>query len=130
MASVRGWIYNPLELVSPAQNATSTIAASSTWVLSETQTHKLFLYENSVSYQEFAFLKAIIACESSWRPNVRGPGGEYGLFQILPTAARNKQAIELGLDYKNNPEDNIKFGLHIYRTEGYRPWVCGRKILS
>ena len=52
---------------------------------------------------------------------VQGPTKDFGVFQVHePTW--NKVAIELGLDYKNSVEDNIKMARHIYDVQGLSAW--------
>ncbi|MDD5340881.1 MAG: transglycosylase SLT domain-containing protein [Patescibacteria group bacterium] len=36
------------------------------------------------SFENVDLLYRIIKCESGWRPQVSGPTGDYGLFQIVP----------------------------------------------
>ena len=101
-----------------------------TRVLGEVQSHKLLLYEtaleNELSYKEFARLKRIVFCESSWQKDAyNAKTHDYGYFQIA--RIHLAEATEMGLDVVNSPEDNIKFGVWLYDKSGVQPWVASKK---
>lgn len=47
---------------------------------------------------------------------------DSGLFQIN-SGHWDAEAKRLGLDYKNNIEDNVKMARHIANTQGITAWV-------
>lgn len=53
----------------------------------------------------------IIKWESSWRPNVRGPGGEYGLMQLL-----NRDILRKYPEAKTDPDTNVRAGCELLRA--------------
>lgn len=52
-----------------------------------------------------------------------GQERSFGLFQIHEPDW-DETAKRLGLDYKNNPYDNIAMARHIYELRGWQPWTC------
>jgi hypothetical protein len=72
----------------------------------------------------------IAQCESGLNPNAhnnRNKNGstDGGLYQI--NSVHDKRLNELGLD-KYDIEDNIAFARRLYEENGWRPWVCSKKI--
>lgn len=62
-----------------------------------------------------------------WHPNGKLVTGrvdprDSGLFQIN-SGYWDAEAKRLGLDYKNNIEDNVKMARHIADTQGITAWV-------
>ncbi len=77
---------------------------------------------------------AVAKCESGLKQfNSKGevivsPTKDFGLMQINQLVWDDK-AKELGLDYKNNLEDNLKMARHIYEVQGKTAWVCYTKLV-
>ncbi len=76
----------------------------------------------------------IARCESHWNQsatheNLDKDGKiwtiDYGVFQISEHYW-GEFFDKLGLDYKNNEQDNIEAGLMIYKQEGPTPWRASR----
>jgi len=72
----------------------------------------------------------IAQCESGLNPlahNNRNKNGstDGGLYQI--NSVHDKRLNELGLD-KYDIEDNIAFARRLYEENGWKPWVCHKKI--
>ena len=53
---------------------------------------------------------------------------DFGLMQINEKVWDVK-AKELGLNYKNSLEDNLKMARHIYDVQGKKAWVCYQMII-
>lgn len=73
---------------------------------------------------------AVARCESGLNPNAHNPRNtngttDGGLFQI--NSVHDKRLEAMGLD-KYDPEDAAKFARMLYDEEGWRPWVCHRKV--
>lgn len=74
-------------------------------------------------------MKEIAMCESGMRQfdangnTITSPTNDHGLFQINE-ATWEGVANEMGLDYKNSEEDNIRMAQHILWTSGMDAWVC------
>lgn len=77
---------------------------------------------------------AVAKCESGMRqfyPNgeiVTSHTRDFGLMQINEKYWDAKSK-ELGLDYKNNLEDNLKMARLIYEAQGENAWVCYQKMV-
>ena len=77
-------------------------------------------------------LMAIATCESGqkqWdsdRGVITSKTGDEGFFQISPTW--KKTALELGIDYENSLEGNIKMAKIVYDKQGLSAWVCAKKL--
>jgi hypothetical protein len=69
---------------------------------------------------------AIADCESGLNIDAVGPTNDYGLLQIHEPSW-DHVAKRLGLDYKNNPYDNLKMARHVYDNQGITAWVCYTK---
>jgi hypothetical protein len=72
--------------------------------------------------------KKIITCESGGNPNAyhknNNGSSDYGLMQI--NSIHIKRIGDLNKLY--DPETNIRIGSEIYNEQGFRPWVCNKKI--
>lgn len=83
---------------------------------------------------EAEVMKKIFTCESGLKQfNQKGEvikshTGDYGIAQIN-ALSWDKTAQELGLDYKNSEDDNLKLAKHILDTSGKSAWVCYKKII-
>lgn len=97
--------------------------------LSETERYKMFLYEETIraglNYQDYRLLREIIRCESGWRQywsdgSVILSSGNIGLAQIN-VFAHEAVYKAMGLDI-NNPYDNLRFAVFLYKRDGVRPW--------
>ena len=119
VASVRGWIHNPIEyFVPPAQSA------SSTYVLSEVQQQKLYLYERSLeeglTYRQFATLWRIAECESHWEQDAYNKKtNDKGIFQI--------NIVHWAKAQEDTWQGNIDYALELYLEEGTGPWKSSRR---
>lgn len=78
-------------------------------------------------------MKRIAKCESGMRQfdsegnTITSHTNDSGLFQIN-NATWKKKAEELGLDYINSEDDNIKMAQYILEQQGVGAWVCNRLI--
>lgn len=72
----------------------------------------------------YGLMIPVFKCESGLRLDARGPTNDWGIAQIHADTW-DKKAQELGLDYKNNPYDNLKMARWIYdNAGGIDNWVC------
>jgi hypothetical protein len=77
-------------------------------------------------------LQRVALCESGgkqFRENgkvIMSPTHDAGILQINVPIHR-QAALNMGYDIFTL-EGNIGYGMHLYRTEGLRPWVCARKL--
>lgn len=75
----------------------------------------------------------IANCESGFKQfykngkPVVSPTGDFGTFQIN-AATWDKVAKQLGLDYKNSFEDNLKMARYVYEQSGINAWTCAKLI--
>ena len=86
---------------------------------------------SAITFQELPLqLQFVSICESGakqYRENGRlviGPFGEIGFLQIHPI--HFKEAKKLGYDIYD-PNDNMAFGLLLYKKEGLKPWSASLK---
>src|SRR3990167_10830641 len=72
---------------------------------------------------DFELVSRIIACESSWNPLAYNhKSHDSGLMQInLYFHAKTAEAMNLDL---SKTEDNIKYGLHLMKTNGTRDYLA------
>lgn len=73
---------------------------------------------------------AIVNCESGFKPHAYNPTNtngttDGGLWQI--NDVHNPTLQELGLS-KWDPEEATQFARMLYEQNGWRDWVCARKI--
>ena len=87
-----------------------------------------------IAFKEQAdYMKRIANCESGMRQfdsagnTITSPTKDHGLFQINERSW-DKKAKELGLDYKNSVDDNIKMAQYILEIQGRKAWVCNNLI--
>lgn len=66
---------------------------------------------------------AIANCESGLNQEAVSHTSDYGVMQVNE-ATWDKTAKEMGLDYKNSEDDNIKLARHIFEVQGLSAWVC------
>lgn len=74
----------------------------------------------------------IAECESGLSQTRNGevlmsPTRDFGAYQINEKTW-DKTFTEMGLDYKNNLQDNILAAKYIYSQSGEGAWVCSRLI--
>lgn len=93
--------------------------------LSEVQKQKAYLRDLlDWDWKRYRLFYDVIECESGFNQNAISRTKDFGLFQINELTW-NKKAAELGLNYKNNWQDNLKMGLWIYENAGgFKNWVC------
>jgi LysM repeat protein len=78
---------------------------------------------------EWQYAKKIMMCESSGNPhalNASGRDYSVGLFQINlygPLAASRPSEAWL-----RNGANNIAYAAQMWRTSGWTPWTCSRKV--
>jgi len=78
-------------------------------------------------------MKKVFACESGLKQfDLKGNvitshTRDFGIAQINEKTW-DKKSKEMGLDYKNNIQDNLKLAKYIYDVSGERAWVCSRKV--
>lgn len=98
--------------------------------LSELEKQKIYLFEQTgFDYYKYKKLEKIVWCESKWKvdavrinKSIKGKQSiDYGLFQVN-SYYWGEAAAKLGLDYKNDPLDNIDMGLHILDKQGFNAW--------
>ena len=96
--------------------------------LTDIEKYKLFLLESlDYNVNEYHLLSKVVWCESKWKPDNYNPRtDDYGLFQIN-ASVWDEKAEELGLDYKNNWQDNIKLGIWIFKNSGIKNWLASKK---
>lgn len=58
---------------------------------------------------------------------VRSYTDDWGFFQIN-ARSWDKDAKDLGLDYKGSVIDNIKMAKYVWDRQGFNAWVCNRMI--
>lgn len=73
---------------------------------------------------------AIAKCESGLNPDAYNPHNtdgsvDRGLMQL--NSVHDKRLEALGLD-PWNPEHNLQFARMLYEANGWRDWVCARKL--
>ena len=92
--------------------------------LDEKAQYQWFLYrEVGWNYKDFKTISRLIDCESNWKADAVSHTEDRGLLQIhLP--AHQKRAVSMGLDVVNSWEDNLRYGVLLYREQGVAPWVC------
>ena len=113
-------LFLPIAIQSYVNLKSSSYQAIGLRKLSEQEQQKLYLF-NQVS-GEYRLLSRVINCESRWQANAyNSKSKDYGLFQIN-SRSWDKKAKELGYNYKTDWQDNINFGLWIYRNYGIRQW--------
>lgn len=78
--------------------------------------------------EDWETMLAVANCESGLRQNIVSHTNDYGLFQINEKSW-DSVAQGMGLDYKNNIDDNIKMAQHVYKVQGRNAWVCYTKNL-
>ena len=66
---------------------------------------------------------AIANCESGFKQEAVSHTRDFGVMQINEKTW-DATAREMGLDYKNNEDDNLKMARHIYEVQGREAWVC------
>lgn len=83
--------------------------------------------------EQAEIMKQISVCESGMRQfdsegnTITSPTNDSGLFQINNPTWSNT-AKELGLDYLNSEEDNIKMAQHILEVQGLNAWSCYKML--
>ncbi len=89
---------------------------------------RIYLYEQlNYNLKEYQLLSRVIQCESKWDANAfNSKTKDFGLMQINEYTWENK-ANELGYDYRNNWQDNIKMGVWIYQNSGIQNWNWSKK---
>lgn len=87
------------------------------------QVTKEYAEEYGISFE---LVSRIIACESNWNPSAYNyKTHDSGLMQInLPLHAKTAKAMSLDL---SKVEGNIKYGLHLIRTNGTRDYKASRR---
>ena len=85
----------------------------------------------AITFQELPLQLQFVSIRESgakqYRENGRlviGPFGEIGFLQIHPI--HFKEAKKLGYDIYD-PNDNMAFGLLLYKKEGLKPWSASLK---
>ena len=121
MASVRGWIHNPLEYFIPP------VQSSPTYVLTEVQEQKLYLYERSLeeelTYKQFATLRKVAECESNWEQDAYNQKTEdRGLFQL--------NRVHWAKAQEETWQGNIDYALELYLKQGTKPWESSKRCWS
>lgn len=75
----------------------------------------------------------VFGCESGHRQlkedgsPLASPTNDFGFAQVN-RKVWHTTAIEMGLDYQNSLEDNLKMAKHIYEVQGISAWVCAHKL--
>lgn len=75
----------------------------------------------------------VFKCESGHRQfdahgnPLRSPTNDIGFSQIN-VKTWDKRAGELGLDYRNSLEDNLKMAKYVYDVQGPRAWTCYKTL--
>lgn len=114
-------LFLPIAVQSYVLKKTDQLQPVSLKEFTSEEQQKLYLF-NQVSVKEYRLLKRVINCESRWQTNAyNSKSKDYGLFQINGRSW-DKKAKELGYEYKTDWQDNINFGLWIYRNYGIRQW--------
>lgn len=82
-------------------------------------------YRTEVGFSELPLeLMFVAMCESNANQKARGPFGEIGVMQILPSVWL-KKSKELGFNiYDFN--GNVAFGLYLWEQYGLKPWYASR----
>lgn len=97
--------------------------------LTEKEQYQLFLYQTvldeGLAYKDYALLKRIVQCESSWRQFYRDgtvivSSGNVGLGQINKLAHAATYS-KMGLDVERW-RDNLRFVVFLYKRDGIKPW--------
>lgn len=111
--------------------STANFYASQILVLKEftaEQKHKLLLFELvDYDYRKFKLLARIIQCESSWKANAQSPTNDSGYLQINEMHRRTAEI--LGYDI-SSPEDNLRYGVILFKLYSTRPWSASRRCWS
>ena len=66
---------------------------------------------------------AIANCESGFNQDAVSHTRDFGTMQVNEKVW-DSTANEMGLDYKNNEDDNLEMARHIYEVQGVTAWVC------
>ena len=66
---------------------------------------------------------AIANCESGFNQDAVSHTRDFGTMQVNEKVW-DPTANEMGLDYKNNEDDNLEMARHIYEVQGVTAWVC------
>ena len=89
--------------------------------LSVRQQQNIFLLEN-VGYERFKKFTKIFQCESGWEQTaVNLKSNDFGLGQINEKIW-DSTAKSMGLNYKDNWEDNILMSRYIQDVSGWSAW--------
>lgn len=78
-------------------------------------------------------MTAIFTCESGLKQfkadgsPVQSHTNDWGIAQINELVW-DETAKQLGLDYKNSVEDNIKMAIVVHRLQGNSAWVCYNRM--
>lgn len=85
-------------------------------------------------FEDVPEMVAIAECESGFRQfdsdgnPLRSPTNDFGAMQIN-RKVWHKKSIELGYDYQNDLDDNLKMARYVYEQQGLDAWVCAKKVL-
>ena len=77
--------------------------------------------------EEPEIMLAIANCESGFNQEAVSHTNDHGVMQINE-ATWDETAQELGLDYKNSLDDNLKMARYVYEIQGKDAWVCFNKV--
>ena len=88
---------------------------------------KIFILENFGDYKTYKTMVRIANCESGFNQEaVNRKTMDWGLFQINETVW-DTTAKSMGLNYKENWEDNVLMARYIYQTQGINAWNWSSK---
>jgi len=75
---------------------------------------------------DYKVMLAVALCESNLNQSAVSHTKDFGVFQINE-AVWDNVAKDMGLDYKNSIDDNIKMAQHVYGVQNRQAWVCYNK---
>lgn len=79
--------------------------------------------------EEKEIMLAVAKCESNFNQDAVSHTRDFGVMQINERTWHDT-AEEMGLDYKNSEDDNLKLARHIYEVQGLSAWVCYKKLFG
>ncbi len=82
--------------------------------------------DNNIATTSLPLLEKIAYCESGLNPyalNVNPHTVDKGIFQV--NSSHKSEMGQMGLDY-DDWRDEITFALHLYQTQGTRPWSASK----
>jgi hypothetical protein len=89
----------------------------------------IFLLEN-VGYERFKKFTKIFQCESGWKQEaVNLKSLDFGLAQVNEKTW-DETAKSMGLNYKENWQDNILLAKYIQEVGGWKMWQWSQKCWS